>query len=1177
MREVTTEMGELKPDTSVVSPGTGIRLISVSFKEASLDSPSFRASINHTDVQLNNIASWTKALKNAAKKMPQRIQDLKIAMNAFPEFLLPSFAYDGVLDQGSTIPLLKGISKGYSDIFTACFELLTIDSTAVIDNTNKISSLLTRYYSIKAGFDSAQDKYDQYYAIYMSSSKFKQAESIIEDAWQLFLTRRAYLHASLDLVILLQEILMAMDNYFINLGYKMWNRVLNSLFSNGFLDFLKDTTFRVQRTKNWANDFDKMTSRFYEEVHDAREQVERTTFDLIEPSTHIGDYNPSLINKQSLGQIEEDAIEKHGYLLMKTWNQNNQKPIWVKRWVFIKGGVFGMLVLSPSKTFVQETDKIGLLLINLRYAAQEERRFCFELRTSDQVITFQAESLIELKSWLKVFENEQARIAAEGQDSQAFRIASTRYPPLLTEFASTVSTVIDKQLTNFRVKDENGETKSSNTLSSKIKQNEQYFQDNLYYQVPLFKPPLFTSNTKSAIISNLIGSFAPLPSALTANMWGSVNWGLYYLHNADSLSAPKFNSSHFTHTAKGLIDVESDCLALRSSDATPKSLASHDVEMRALFENQVTIDEFCLVSFNCLWSPNVNQELSTTIYVSNKSVFICHQAFGFRALFKCELLRLVDVEVKTHKDYDEMKLNIISDDIRLKVYMEKTELIKEKLDMIIHNVASDEPLSLPQLINKLSDIEANFHARHNRLGVIPDTTLSSIDVSHVSGIHEDLKVDYISDYQHYSAREYRAPAKAVFHVLFGENGLSLTTMNAVEVSRTPWKRTPDGKYIASYLYRIPRGGKNRVYLTRVVIEKMIENKYYNITIEKKLFSFMGSAVINNTRLIIRAKGPTTCRVISYCSAEYMSKSPMNCIWSLGFKRFQSYHFNRRHALIADAVLKLGRDGQIGKAIYLYGKIIITEEDNELETPICKIGFRTLLQYVVISPVIELIIRVMMLATKASKIAVEFCRQVTAQRFLLTVIALSTFMNVFLLSRSTLNYWTAHQAHSLSRKLFTGEPMMLERSVHLSDLEELVSFNSAQMDLGEGFEPQSLSSFSKASFIRNLSAYVDIDQEYIDSGTRDVAQGLKKTYDEIGIKRHKLLTEFNMLNGIEKEIAKAEFKNWLVSELRKCHAVKRSSLETLTNSSDITQVKQGLDFIDNYCNQCVEDFSKLNLV
>ena len=91
---------------------------------------------------------------------------------------------------------------------------------------------------------------------------------------------------------------------------------------------------------------------------------------------------------------------------MKTWTEKSSKPIWVHRWAFIKNGVFGLLVVSPSQTFVQETDKIGILLCNVRYAPNEDRRFCFEIRTNDFTAVFQAESLVELKSWLKVFENE---------------------------------------------------------------------------------------------------------------------------------------------------------------------------------------------------------------------------------------------------------------------------------------------------------------------------------------------------------------------------------------------------------------------------------------------------------------------------------------------------------------------------------------------------------------------------------------------------------------------------------------------------------------------------------------------------------------------------------------------------------------------------------------------------
>ena len=160
---------------------------------------------------------------------------------------------------------------------------------------------------------------------------------------------------------------------------------------------------------------------------------------------------------------------------MKTWTEKSSKPIWVHRWAFIKNGVFGLLVVSPSQTFVQETDKIGILLCNVRYAPNEDRRFCFEIRTNDFTAVFQAESLVELKSWLKVFENENLEFLVPKQ-AMAIQYRIRKISPIISEFSSTVDTVIDQQLTNAKVTLAGGQIVAASSLSNHLERFEDFLK-----------------------------------------------------------------------------------------------------------------------------------------------------------------------------------------------------------------------------------------------------------------------------------------------------------------------------------------------------------------------------------------------------------------------------------------------------------------------------------------------------------------------------------------------------------------------------------------------------------------------------------------------------------------------------------------------------------------------------
>lgn len=74
--------------------------------------------------------------------------------------------------------------------------------------------------------------------------------------------------------------------------------------------------------------------------------------------------------------------------------------------------------------------QIGVLLCNVRPAFQEERRFCYEVKTKDTAILLQAETQSDLTSWIEIFEQAK-RKAVESSSStadQAFAIIPPSAP-----------------------------------------------------------------------------------------------------------------------------------------------------------------------------------------------------------------------------------------------------------------------------------------------------------------------------------------------------------------------------------------------------------------------------------------------------------------------------------------------------------------------------------------------------------------------------------------------------------------------------------------------------------------------------------------------------------------------------------------------------------------------------
>jgi len=88
----------------------------------------------------------------------------------------------------------------------------------------------------------------------------------------------------------------------------------------------------------------------------------------------------------------------------------------------------GRIAFNPiiSHMAVNIVLQIGVLLCNVKAAFQEERRFCFEVKTKDTAILLQAESQADLASWITTFE--QAKRTAVNSTSIAAQ-ASSIIPP----------------------------------------------------------------------------------------------------------------------------------------------------------------------------------------------------------------------------------------------------------------------------------------------------------------------------------------------------------------------------------------------------------------------------------------------------------------------------------------------------------------------------------------------------------------------------------------------------------------------------------------------------------------------------------------------------------------------------------------------------------------------------
>ncbi|CCE85997.1 Piso0_005641 [Millerozyma farinosa CBS 7064] len=1160
------------------------KLISVTFKETALDSPSFRASANHLDNQVDNIEKWLDALNASVKRFPKFIKDIQTFTNAFLEHLVPAFLQDGLVDQEYTVEALKSSATELKRFWEATVRAHTVNPYIIEEANAAISPAIKRYRELRAKFESSQAKYDKYLSVYLSSSKTKDPRMIMEDAAQLFKVRKEYLHDSLEMVLHHFQLGNLLDRMLVKLVVSIWKRKKAS-YEETFADTFVKQWKKINRIKNWSDSHTVMAEKLSEDLRLARAQVEQSTIQSYTPSSNVDDYRVAQINSRSLMEIDETSIEKHGYLFMKTSTSRSTRPVWVRRWAFIKNGVFGSLMLSPSETFVQESDKLGVLLCKVSYAFNEDRRYCFELKTVDTTVIFQTETLWELKSWFKVFENEKTRILNENDADDQFNVASGRYPPLVEEFACTVNTSSDRLLTNTTIVGNSGQIITSSDLSSYINRNEKYFQEYVYYQIPQIRPPFVTETTKSSIIAYSLAAATSIPTALTANVWGSVNWGLYYLHDTLSSKIGDIDQTDYSegipsnaeHTESGIIYPKD----------YPDELVPLDIQMRALFESAVEPGEFCLLSFRCLWSPNSKQELSGRCFATRNHVYFYIHTLGFVSLFKTVMCNFVSVECTEQASYDVLKLYSINNVIKMKLFLDAGNLVKQKLMYLISNKAKKNPEQNEALIRGLLSIERNLqNCETNSLKDRDDTQYPLIPSFKLNDKQTKLKLDFSDESTLYSEHVYNTPPRALFHALLGDNSNTLHILHFLSPQhfiRKPWFKTQQGSLRRDYVVPVSFKGYNmgNVFMKQNIVDS-VEDEYYNIVYDMSTFSFKFIFECTFTlqyRIVVANISGKRSKVFFYAKVNILKPLASTICMPIEIVCNHLFYYQAKclDIRLTESVKEIGLHGKVIKAIYLFGKLSEAKSERPEMNPDACVKINTFTIRVILFKSAFYIVSFILTGINiAGKAMYNFLKSIRMNYVLILLLSLSMIVNLLLVGRSTKNYWIVKRVEKLSRQHILAKPLMLSRALYLKDIEEYVS-SSRQLPVNSS--SKCFESFKNSSFIMNFNQNVFWEDEYIDEKSREIAKNLRKSYMEMGISRHELLVKLRMLKDAEQELGMAEWKNWLMSEHQKCDYLTSNVISNpnLTDVSPNDSLGTGIQTLLDYCVSCSSELNSYNLL
>ena len=423
----------------------------VGLKEAALDSPSFRSGITHFSEQFDLVEKWLEGYVRCTSKLSHEIGNFESLVNGFlAQTTPPTHLSEAVIDHDYTLLAMKRYGDGAKELWTATISgLRRIQINMVEPIKTFLHNDLRSFRETRRNLHTMQKEFDNLQSRYAGQAKTKESSSLREDAFQLHEARKAYLKASMDFGVAVPQLRMALDKMLVKVFADQWHDMRNPRqnISGSIGKWGND----IERVRCWSREIENGEKAFRRELQAARKQIEESAEAAARPSRELEDYtvgsaSASVARAPPATNLQRSVkSEKQGWLNLRSVSGKPSRTSWLRRWFYIRNGIFGWLVQGSRSGGVEESQKIGLLLCNVKPGNLDDRRYVFEVKTKDFTIVVQAETQPELMEWLaaielakqKALEDPASTVspAIPGTQDPAFAIS----PPIAAEFAASAA------------------------------------------------------------------------------------------------------------------------------------------------------------------------------------------------------------------------------------------------------------------------------------------------------------------------------------------------------------------------------------------------------------------------------------------------------------------------------------------------------------------------------------------------------------------------------------------------------------------------------------------------------------------------------------------------------------------------------------------------------------------
>lgn len=726
--------------------------------EAVNDTPTFHASAEFLDIQIKQLQAWLIEFQEKTAKVDADLAKVKGSVNNVISHFMPSVTHKSLLAQDYTTLLFGRYTEAESLYWTDLF-------ATVRRNTKNIEEMVQRLMNgiFKQYTDARQEYINAYQELQASRKALLRLPPValpvaVRDAnmqtwrcWRLMVRASSKLvlvlselksDASLSLLETLSEQYVGHDNGFFNYDRTKLAISTELLRLNSFATSLRASmpqlNAEMRRLRNEAlQSVRRMrpptSIKSYEKNNTVASMVGETPFSTeSQVLSNDSDVMSGSSNQSPTGaSMKSDASElphldqcARGGLKVGWLNVRVKKDEWQLYWGFIQNGLFGFLGLTASRTAVTESNRLIINRSTFERVHHKDKDNVFKIRSGDISITAQAFHKLDLALWEKAFNtNKVLAIDKNWNTHELCAWDEDYFIPILGNEIAPVNQIIN--------------TKLQNIISTFMSLHWLQYNSTLTSEgaagfgsnVPALKP-MPTSNIRNSVLAN--GFLHPhgIPNSITANFWGSV--GHFKESELLNFTVPNYGKQLPNYPP-----------------SYPRGLVIQDLGMRAFAaqltpENRPDIDDI-VVLFLRTTTYMFGCEVPARLYATGKKLLFYACWNGLVALNSVPLEKVLEVENSHGVASSELRITLhelsneaqgserwdpngnereseiqhdsVSSEndpknqrvvVHFNLYIDSTALAQRKLNFLLQNSRSREPLSSSELIELLGIINLEY-------------------------------------------------------------------------------------------------------------------------------------------------------------------------------------------------------------------------------------------------------------------------------------------------------------------------------------------------------------------------------------------------------------------------------------------------------------------------------------